>query len=79
MQTQSSYQVHMNTISNGEFSDPLCDSVNRVSDFSQIVELFWFAHHFALAPHAHTRYTIDAFNVYFKNRKGIRKQIYIYQ
>ena len=29
MQSQSSYKVHMNTISNGELSDPLCDSVNR--------------------------------------------------
>ena len=29
MQRQSSYKVHMNTISNGELSDPLCDSVNR--------------------------------------------------
>ena len=23
------YKVHLNTVSNGEFSDPLCDSVNR--------------------------------------------------
>ena len=29
MQRQSSYKVHLNTISNGELSDPLCDSVNR--------------------------------------------------
>ena len=29
MQRQSSYKVHMNTISNGELSDPVCDSVNR--------------------------------------------------
>ena len=29
MQRQSSYKVHMNTISNGELSDPLCDTVNR--------------------------------------------------
>ena len=29
MQRQSSYKVHMNTISNGELSDPLCDSVYR--------------------------------------------------
>ena len=29
MQRQSSYKVHMNTISNGELSDPLCDNVNR--------------------------------------------------
>ena len=29
MQRQSSYKVHMNTISNGDLSDPLCDSVNR--------------------------------------------------
>ena len=29
MQRQSSYKVHMNTISNGELSDPLCDRVNR--------------------------------------------------
>ena len=29
MQRQCSYKVHMNTISNGELSDPLCDSVNR--------------------------------------------------
>ena len=29
MQTQSSYKVHLNTISNGELSDPLCNSVNR--------------------------------------------------
>ena len=27
----------MNTISNGELSDPLCDSVNRGLTFSQIV------------------------------------------
>ena len=26
---QSSYKVHLNTISNGELSDPLCNSVNR--------------------------------------------------
>ena len=29
MQRQSSYKVHLNTISNRELSDPLCDSVNR--------------------------------------------------
>ena len=29
MQIQSSYKVHLNTISNGELSDPVCDSVNR--------------------------------------------------
>ena len=29
MQIQSSYKVHLNTISNGELSDPLSDSVNR--------------------------------------------------
>ena len=29
MQRQRSYKVHLNTISNGELSDPLCDSVNR--------------------------------------------------
>ena len=29
MQTQSSYKVHLNTICNGELSDPLCDSVHR--------------------------------------------------
>ena len=29
MQRQSSYKVYMNTISNGELSEPLCDSVNR--------------------------------------------------
>ena len=29
MQRQSSYKVHLNTICNGELSDPLCDSVNR--------------------------------------------------
>ena len=29
MQRQSSYKVHMNTITNGELSDPLCDSVMR--------------------------------------------------
>ena len=29
MQRQSSYKVHLNTISNGELSDPLCHSVNR--------------------------------------------------
>ena len=29
MQRQSSYKVHLNTISNGELSDPLCDSVTR--------------------------------------------------
>ena len=28
MTQQSSYKVHLNTISNGELSDPLCDSVN---------------------------------------------------
>ena len=32
---QSFYKVHLNMISNGELSDPLCDSVNR--DFGQIV------------------------------------------
>ena len=26
---QSLYKVHLNTISNGELSDPLCDIVNR--------------------------------------------------
>ena len=36
MQIQSSYKVHLITISNGEWSDPLCESVKR-SDFSQIV------------------------------------------
>ena len=30
MQRQSSYKVHLNTISNGELSDPLCDGVNTV-------------------------------------------------
>ena len=29
MQTTKLNQVHLNTISNGELSDPLCDSVNR--------------------------------------------------
>ena len=29
MQRQSSYKVHLNTICNGELSDPLCDSGNR--------------------------------------------------
>ena len=29
MQIQNSYKVHLNTISNGELSDPLSDSVNR--------------------------------------------------
>ena len=29
MQRQSSYKVHLNTICNGELSDPLYDSVNR--------------------------------------------------
>ena len=29
MQIQSSYKVHLNTISNGELSDPLCDSINK--------------------------------------------------
>ena len=29
MQRQSSYKVHLNSISNGELSDPLCDSVTR--------------------------------------------------
>ena len=29
MQRQSSYKVHLNTICNGELSDPLCDSENR--------------------------------------------------
>ena len=29
MQRQTSYKVHMNTTSNGELSDHLCDSVNR--------------------------------------------------
>ena len=29
MQRQSSYKVHWNTISNGELSDPLSNSVNR--------------------------------------------------
>ena len=29
MQIQSSYKVHLNTISNGELSDPLCNIVNR--------------------------------------------------
>ena len=29
MQIQSSYKVHLNKISNGVLSDPLCDSVNR--------------------------------------------------
>ena len=29
MQGQSSYKIHLNTMCNGELSDPLCDSVNR--------------------------------------------------
>ena len=29
MQRQSSYKVHLNTICNGELSDPICDSVHR--------------------------------------------------
>ena len=29
MQRQGLYKFHLNTISNGEFSDPVCDSVNR--------------------------------------------------
>ena len=29
MRRQSSYKVHINTISNGELSNPLCDNVNR--------------------------------------------------
>ena len=33
---QSLYKVDLNTTSKGELSDPLCDSINRGSDFSQI-------------------------------------------
>ena len=29
MQIQSSYKVHLNTISNWELSDPICDSVDK--------------------------------------------------
>ena len=29
---QSLYKIHLNTISNGELSDPLCHSVNKMSD-----------------------------------------------
>ena len=29
MQLHASYQVHLNMISNGELSDPLCDIVKR--------------------------------------------------
>ena len=29
MTQYANYKVHLNTISNGELSDPLCDSVNR--------------------------------------------------
>ena len=29
MTQYANYKVHSNTISNGELSDPLCDSVNR--------------------------------------------------
>ena len=36
MQRQSSYKVHLNTVSNGELSDPLCDSVNRGLTFVRL-------------------------------------------
>ena len=35
----SSYKVHMNTTSNGELSDPLCDSVNRGLTLVRLVKV----------------------------------------
>ena len=42
---QSSYKVYVNTISNGEFSDPVCYSVNR--DLTLIRFLVYIHHLFA--------------------------------
>ena len=42
MQRQSSYKVHLNTASNGELSDPLCDSANRGLT---LVRLTYFGHY----------------------------------
>ena len=39
MQTQSSYKVHLNTICNGELSDPLCDSVNRGLTLVRLIQM----------------------------------------
>ena len=39
MQRQSSYEVHMNTISNEELSDPLCDSVKRGLTLVRLVKM----------------------------------------
>ena len=51
---QCSYKVHFvthtkNTISYGELSDPLCNSVNRGYDFSQIEDV----------PHHETGYHVE--------------------
>ena len=40
MRIQSSYKVHLNTISNGELSDPLCDSESRDLALVRLSE-FW--------------------------------------
>ena len=39
MQRQSSYKVHLNTINNGELSDPLSNSVNRGLTFNSQIDL----------------------------------------
>ena len=49
MQRQNSYKVHMNTISNGELSDPLCDSVKRGLtlvrlDNKRLSNAYWLCH-----------------------------------
>ena len=36
MQRQSAYKVHLNTISNGELSDPLCESDKRGLTFVRL-------------------------------------------
>ena len=40
MQIQSSYKVHLNTISNWELSDPICDSVDWISQIGSTCTLY---------------------------------------
>ena len=42
MQIQSSYKVHLNTLSNGEISDSLCDNVNRGLTLVRLKMASWF-------------------------------------
>ena len=45
---QCSYKVHLNTINNGELSDPLCDSINRGLTLGRLHEMHSYRMNFHL-------------------------------